>query len=426
MTPQPAAGEIGERADGPRFLLYSHDGFGLGHLQRNLRIARRLARELPGASALLLAGSPHAFGGDTTDGSALSALPSGVDLLKLPSIVKVGDGRWEPRSLRIGREALRELRTATIHAAVEAFAPDLLLVDFLPTGVWGELLPALAACRRGPRPTRIVLGLRDVLDTPEATRQRWREEGAYEALATFYDEVLVYGSREIFPTAALYGIEDAMPGRIRYCGYLVPDRYRGSDRADGGESRERRIVVAGGGGADAYPLMRTAIEALGILAAETPELSLRAVAVTGPLLPEAERQALRRQAAGLPVEVWRQAENFQALLASADLVVSMGGYNTVVEALGEGCRLLVVPRPGPSAEQAIRAETFARLGLLAALPAERLSAAVLAEAIQRNLGSISPGVPPSARLPSEGLATVARTLAALAATRFAPVVPVLP
>jgi predicted glycosyltransferase len=58
-----------------RVLLYSHDGFGLGHLRRNLNVARRLVREVPGTSALVVAGLPGVPGLEP---------PDGVDLLKLP------------------------------------------------------------------------------------------------------------------------------------------------------------------------------------------------------------------------------------------------------------------------------------------------------------------------------------------------------
>jgi predicted glycosyltransferase len=41
----------------PRLLAYSHDGYGLGHLRRNLRIAAGLRRHRPDTEVLLATGA---------------------------------------------------------------------------------------------------------------------------------------------------------------------------------------------------------------------------------------------------------------------------------------------------------------------------------------------------------------------------------
>ena len=142
-------------------MTYSHDGFGLGHLRRNTTIASILAHQVPDSSVLMMIGCPS---------GAVFRLPTGVDFIKLPSVVKRHTGVWLPLRLRIGLEKTKALRVATIHEAVRVFHPQILLVDHVPVGIWGELLPSLKMLqRRGDRPT-IVLGLRDILDAPEVTR----------------------------------------------------------------------------------------------------------------------------------------------------------------------------------------------------------------------------------------------------------------
>lgn len=394
----------------PRVLLYSHDGFGLGHLNRNFNLAHHLTATLPGASALLVGGSPHGFD---------CRLPPGVDWIKIPSVVRAGSGRWEPRSLPLGREQLREMRASAVAAAVETFRPHLVVVDHLPTGVWGELLPALDLCRRQPRPPRLALGLRDILDRPEVTRRAWLRDGAYEAIERHYDRVLIYGDREVFPTAEAYGLAERLDGRVSYCGYVGPRVRRRDARRVRRElalrAQETLVVVCGGGGADAFGLMSAAAAALTSLAARRP---LRGVLLTGPLMSERQRQALRRAAAGQPVEVWWQVADQPALLGAADLVVSMAGYNTLTEAVQQGRRLVVVPRAGPSGEQAMRAAAFARRGLLEVIPPGELSASRLAGAIEQQLARPAP--PPAARPRMDGLREAVRQLTALLPAAAAP------
>jgi predicted glycosyltransferase len=386
-----------------RALLYSHDGFGLGHLQRNFNIARQLVRAVPGANALLVAGSPHGFD---------CRLPPGVDWIKIPSVSRAAGGGWEPRTLRIGWERVRELRAATILRAAEELRPHLLLVDHLPTGVWRELLPTLEACRRLPAPPRIVLGLRDILDRPEATRRRWLGDGAYLALERYYDRVLVYGDREVFATGDAYGLTDSLAGKIAYCGYVGASASRGAARRVRRElalhPHESLVVVCGGGGSDAYGLMAAAAEALARLATDRP---LRGILVTGPLMAERRRQALRRRVAGLPVEVWWQVEDLPALLGAADLVVAMAGYNTLAEALLQRRPVVAVPRSGPSAEQTMRAEAFAGRRLIEMVRPAELSAARLAGAIERNLARRRSAPPALPRM--DGLREVVRELCSL-------------
>jgi predicted glycosyltransferase len=70
-----------------------------------------------------------------------------------------------------------------------------------------------------------------------------------------------------------------------------------------------------------------------------------------------------------------------AHMRAADLVVAMAGYNTTAEILSTRTRALLVPRPGPSAEQRMRASRFAARGWVRWLPPERLSEQALAGAI---------------------------------------------
>src|SRR5207244_9692776 len=73
--------------------------------------------------------------------------------------------------------------------------------------------------RRGDRPT-IVLGLRDILDAPEVTRTLWERDGTYEAIRRYYDEIFIYGRKEIFDTGAHYGLDGEFAAKLRYVGYV--------------------------------------------------------------------------------------------------------------------------------------------------------------------------------------------------------------
>ena len=106
---------------------------------------------------------------------------------------------------------------------------------------------------------------------------------------------------------------------------------------------------------------------------------IRSVIITGPEMPAEHRDIVCSTIAGNPRVACRTfVDNMMAYMEAADLVVSMGGYNTVCELLSSGKRGIVVPRAEPVAEQWIRAERMARLGLFSVIHPRDLTPTVLA------------------------------------------------
>ena len=83
-----------------------------------------------------------------------------------------------------------------------------MIVDKRPSGVDGELLETLMALRRKGLPTKLVLGMRDILDEPERTRRNLQSNRSFEILEEFYNEVWIYGSQSIFDTVREYGFPE--------------------------------------------------------------------------------------------------------------------------------------------------------------------------------------------------------------------------
>lgn len=367
---------VGSRWEHPRIVIYSQDGLGLGHQRRTSAIAAECGRRLPGSSVLVLADSPL--------GAPFGSIP-GHDYVKLPSIRKVRPGIWEPVSLSVAFTEVAALRRALIRDAVLGFAPDVFLVDHMPHGAMGELVDTLEALRRARPDTRVVLGLRDIIDDPAVVRRVWGEEGAYEALASFYDRVLVYGERRLFDAAEAYEFAPSIALRTRHCGYVcTPQRARYTARV---RDQYRLpgvplIVAMAGGGADGYPVLRALVDALPAVQAQRPAT---AVLVTGPFMPVEARRDIeaRGERCGATVKV--SVSDSLSYIEAADLVVVMAGYNTSVEVLRVGTPALIVPRVGPSAEQRMRAARFAAQGWVDALDPLRLDPSTVAQAVLRGL-----------------------------------------
>jgi predicted glycosyltransferase len=370
--------------EGARLLIYSQDGLGLGHLRRTSAVAGAVSAAVPGTAVLLVADSPAAgFFGAVRD----------LDHLKLPSILKVGPGDWRPVSLPVGFGDVQALRRDLLRTAVLGFRPDLLLVDHMPHGAMGELVPALQSLRDTGARTRVVLGLRDILDAPEVVRRRWLAEGAMEAVERYYDRVLVYGRRDVFDLAEQYGFPPAVTDRLHYTGYLCAASQARLSRPGRNKDGRAQIVAMVGGGADGYELLRTVLDALPAVDAVRP---CAATLLTGPFMPKASRQDLERRAKSLPARVRESVRDLPPLVAAADVAVAMAGYNSSVEVLVAGTPAVLVPRAGPSAEQRTRARLFAERGWVRTIEPEHLDEATLAAAMLDRLTGpkAAPASPP--------------------------------
>ncbi len=365
----------------PRILLYSHDTYGLGHLRRSLAVAQQLAQDIPDLHQLLVTGSmvAGAFG-----------LPPRLDMVKLPALSKRSSGQYKARTLPLTLRQTLRWREQMILQATLNFRPHLLLVDKVAGGVHGELLPTLRHLRAWSPETQIVLGMRDIEDSPAATRAEWHANGTHQLLEQVYDAILLYGERRLFDPVSAYGMTSRAAGKLQECGYLrrnAHPRPRDAVRRELNVTDRPLLVVTVGGGGDGYPILRTALQ---MIAEHRP--GFHSLLVTGPLMPQGKRGLLQRMAQGQDVTLLEFTPDLPSYIHAADLVVSMAGYNTVCELLSLGKRAVLIPRDRVRAEQRIRAGHLAQQGLAQVLLPTQLTPAQLLQAIQQGLASPPPRV----------------------------------
>jgi predicted glycosyltransferase len=348
-----------------RFLLFSNEAVGLGHLKRALAIAGHLAQTHPDATSLIVTGSPA---------QALFDLPPRVDVLTLPTLMRDESGGHRARRLVLEARDAGRLRGTIACAASLAFEPDCAVVDRLPLGLEGELAPALEALRASG--CKLVLGLRDIENDPLEVRRTWEPE-LRDAILRFYDLVLVYGP----PSPALDAIDcldwnGGLSVPVHHVGYV------GGRTAEPGPAELPRdyVLATVGGGSDGFAVLSTFLEALRL-----ERLPLPAIVVTGPLMPRDQVRRLEALASGVDAQVWRFQPNLDALIARARAVVCMAGYNTVAEVMRARRPALLVPRVTPITEQLVRALELARRGLQDVLHPDELSAPAMRAALDRLL-----------------------------------------
>jgi predicted glycosyltransferase len=351
-----------------RIALYSHDTMGLGHTRRNLLIAQSFAKANVLVSVLLIGGMNEA---------THFAKPSYVDYLTLPSLHKNGSGDYSSRSLELSLEEISELRSTVIWKALKSFKPNVLLVDNVPRGANNELKLSLKKLRKRST-TRVVLGLRDILDESEKTRQEWQRLNNEKVIERYYDAVWIYGAANVFDPIVEYGFSKNTAEKVRYLGYFdYKERLEHSPIGKLEFPAQPFILCQVGGGQDGIKLAETFAQT------KFPK-GHTGVLITGPFMPAESKQRLQTLADGRRDLIIHEflAEPTQ-LLQEASLVISMGGYNTVYETLSFEKPLLIVPRVEPRKEQLIRAERLQSLGIAECLHPNDLSPETLATWLQK-------------------------------------------
>ncbi len=370
-----------------RYLFSSHDGYGLGHVRRNVLVAREILRRDPTAEVTLVTGVPR---------RPVWLDQPGLDVVAVPPLLKGDDGAYRNAEMPI-QHALAE-RARVFRDTVQRFQPDVVVVDRHPFGTAGELRTGLNIARRSG--ALIVLGLRDIIDEQDVVRQELATAG-WQGVSGIFDEILVYGDPALCDQQAEYGL----PMRPEYCGWVVetPAAARPDDNL---------LVVSAGGGGDGAAVF---LLGLGVVQLRP---HLRAVIAAGPYADDWASDALDSDPnLSARVRLARDGGATGDLLVGAGSTVQMAGYNSTVESLAAGLRPVLVPRRTPRREQAIRAARLACLGL-ADMVDESASPAEVAWLLDRPR-RLPPGACERAGISFDGAANAAARLTAHVSVRAA-------
>jgi len=362
-------------------LMYSHDTYGLGHIRRTMAIAGHL--RAPDINILILTGSPIA---------GRFSFPDQIDFVRIPGMIKKTNEEYLPLSIKINARHALEIRKNIITATAKAFQPHLFIVDKEPLGLKQEILPTLQWLRRCLPGTCTVLGLRDIMDDAETVQKDWLKKGVYHILDTLYDEIWVYGTQDFYDPVAEYAIPENVSRKFFFTGYIprkVPakETVKKFKKEQGLKDGEKLVVVTTGGGGDGYAIMDAYLSMLETGACTN---AFKSILITGPFMPKQQRREIGKRSKRVGARSFHFFRQMEKLLAAADLVVSMGGYNTLCEALSQGTVCMVIPRETPRMEQTIRARVFHSKKLVEYIPWDSFSPEILGEKIHFLLESPEP------------------------------------
>jgi predicted glycosyltransferase len=377
--------------------MYSHDTYGLGHIRRTMAIAAHLLG--PRVNILILTGSPIA---------GRFSFPEQIDFVRIPGMIKKTNDEYLPLSIKINARHALDIRKNIITATAKTFQPQLFIVDKEPLGLRKEVLPTLKWLQRSRPDTRAILGLRDIMDDAATVKKDWQDKGVYEILQNLYSEIWVYGNREFYDPIKEYDIAESISQKMYFTGYIPrkmpgPEAVRHIRKEFGVKAEEKLVVVTTGGGGDGYLVMRNYVN---MLESAAKPLPFKSVLITGPFMPKNKRRKIFKRARKMGVRGYHFYRQMEKIFAAGDLVVCMGGYNTLCEILNQGTPSLVIPRETPRKEQLIRAQAFKRHNLVDYIPWAELEPTILQNKILSFLENSAPYVKAISQFRFTGIQTM--------------------
>jgi predicted glycosyltransferase len=328
----------------------------------------------PNTNVLILTGSPIV---------GRFQFPQHVDFVRIPGMIKKTNDDYQSLSIRIDEEKALSIRTNIILATAKTFQPHLFIVDKEPLGLKREVVPTLEWLKKESPSTMTVLGLRDVLDASEVIQKDWAEKNVYSYLDQLYDEIWVYGNRDIYNPIEMYKIPEKIHSKVNFTGY-IPRKTLSPGKMDSVRKKfrimpdDKFVLITTGGGGDG---MEVIDHYLAMHDYYPTSLPFKSIIITGPFMPKHVREGFRKRAKKFGIKTLPFHPKMEELMAAADLVISMGGYNTICEILTQQTPALIIPRETPRKEQLIRARRLKGKGLLDFIPWKEVTPQLLREKI---------------------------------------------
>lgn len=338
-------------------------------------------------------------------GSAIPTLeyPERVDVIQLPPLVADAEFKHlHTEGLGLSLEQTLVWRGERMLQAYSWIRPHIVIIEMYPFGrrrFAQELVPLIKLARR--RGSRVICSVRDIL-VPKRDPQH-HESRAVAIANRFFDAILVHGDPTFYRFDETFSRVCDLRIPLVYTGYVAPARAPQNQ-----STRAPTIIASLGGGRFGHELAQALVAAAPMLAARIPH---RIELYAGPFCPAAVAApwiAASKRLQNLNVTMF--TNDFAERLRRADLVISLGGYNTTMDVLAAGARGLMYSCTNNSGmDQVIRLNRLAARGIVALLSADDLTPERLVSRIEIALRM----TPTPALLDLQGVQATARLLDAM-------------
>lgn len=343
----------------------------MGHLVRSTEIVRSLVKYF---QVYFICGGP-----EITD----FEIPPQVELIRLPALW-LEDGEFKVGDSNKSVAEVQEIRKNLLMSEFDRIKPDCLITEFFPFGrhkLFFELLPLVVHITITSPKTKIICSLRDVIGK-ESNQEE--VEVICGLMNRYFDLLLFHADAKFQQFSETFDQYQDIKSEIIHTGFVTQSITANvNDHQLWGEVNPKtvKILASVGGGRIGYELLETIIAASPILKTTTPHI---VKIFTGPFMP-GDKVAQLKQVVGdqSHIHIERYTNQLLAYMQTADISLSLSGYNTTMNILSTGVRAIVVPigHENQDQEQLVRTKKLEQLGIVDCILPQDLTASYLSEKI---------------------------------------------
>lgn len=350
----------------PKILIHCQYVYGIGHFVRTIELAKGLCKYF---SVFILNGGESVPNFD---------IPSEINLISLPAIYKQENESYlSPVDSIFSIEECFKKRRDIIENTLSNLMPEIIITEHFPFGLLfeDEVVQLISSAKSLNSNVKVVCSVRDII---ESANGNIKDSITVQLLNKWYDLLLIHGDEKYFHlknTFSLYN-EIAIPNY--HTGYIVK-RIEQNVKTD----HHKPIILASiAGGRLGKELLNALIKNH---YATTKKINHKLILFTGAF--ESNFEELRGEIEELSshdIELFVfDRATYLSYFSQADLVISLGGYNSIIESISNRKKLLVYQRgfAQGNEEQNLRINLFKEMRVLNVIYRKELNKSILADSI---------------------------------------------
>lgn len=347
----------------PKVLIHCQYVYGLGHFIRALQLAKGLVIDF---EVYFLSG------GEVVEGITID---NEINFIQLDALYKEEDSNTlSSVDDSLTTEECLEKREKVINNLIKDIRPDVVLTEHFPFGFLfeKEVLNLISKAKSANNQVKLVSSVRDIIESKKGSDS---DQKTVAFLNEYYDLLLIHGDENIIPLETSFPLSNEINIRQISTGYVVDDSLKKK------LNRKETVVVSVAGGRVGRELKGAVVDAFKSIQNEVNHKLL--------VFDGAFSNDIEQSIADDDIQYFKFDRSvFLKELSQSDVSISLGGYNTMIESLYVGNKVLIYNREflGQNFEQEIRISYLDELGFIKSLELEHLEQNKLAGIL---LGTIS-------------------------------------
>jgi predicted glycosyltransferase len=335
----------------PKILIHCQYVYGIGHFVRTIELCKVLLSDF---QITLVSGGEQVPN---------FSIPENIDFKQLPSVYKEeGEDTLRVVEQGIDLPEVMRIRKALLKEYIDVLKPDIFLSEHFPFGLLfeEEVLTVIKAVKTANENCKIACSVRDIILTNHGATHDLR---TCDILNSYFDLILAHGDPNIISLEATFPLIKNILPKIEYTGYVVEKL-----QFQKTEESKKIVLVSVAAGRIGSELITAVLESSQDI---VDSLDCEIVLFSGAF----QKEVCAVDFENCNVQILPFSRNeYLAKLQICDLLICLGGYNTIIEALSIQRSILVYRKEFSSGnrEQYIRLKMFEELGLVESISSKEI------------------------------------------------------